>query len=54
MDECGNRIESKFNGLEQGKLLAVFEEFNNRAGEIHTRDNLMKSNITDTETIVEF
>src|SRR5690349_11979486 len=52
-DVCGSRIESRFNGHEEGKLLGIFEELSNNNAEHHTRAEIMKSKITDKESMIE-
>jgi hypothetical protein len=53
VDECGNRIGSRFNSYECGKLLGWFEEVLNNNGEFHSRNELMKNKITDKDTLIE-
>ena len=52
-DQCGARLGSRFNSYEEGKLLGVFEEVLNNNGDMHSRNELMKSKITDKQTMVE-
>ena len=52
-DVCGSRIESRFNGHEEGKLLGIMEELSNNNAEHHTRAEIMKSKITDKESMIE-